>query len=125
MTREEAIARLQDTIDGMKKSVDFAKLRGLPTPNLRKDVETYAMALDALRMQEKKEQQPQPQQPLTMAELRKMNGETVYCLELNTMVRVSARKTGWITIHYPLPGEYDCCKALGLTLYRTQPEDTK
>lgn len=123
MTREEAIVRLQDTHDRMKQTVDYAKRNGLTPPNLSKDIEAYAMAIDALRMQEKKDQNPQ--QPLTMAELRKMNGETVYCLELNTMVRVSARKTGWITIHYPLPGEYDCCKALGLTLYRTQPEDTK
>lgn len=120
MTREEAIVKLQDTHDRMKQTVEFAKRKGLTPPNLSKDIEAYAMAIDALQMQEEK-----AQQPLTMAELRNMNGETVYCLELNTEVRVSARKTGWITIHYPLPSENDCCKALGLTLYRTRPEDTK
>ena len=61
--------------------------------------------------------------PLTQKELREMDGQTVYCLELNTEVRVSARKTGWITIHYPLPMEKDCCKAHGLTLYRTRPKE--
>lgn len=116
MTREEAIVRLQDTRDRMQQTVDYAKRNGLTPPNLSKDIEAYSMAIDALRMQEKKDQQP-----LTMAELRKMDGETVYCLELNTEVRVAARNTGWINIHYPI----DCCKAHGLTLYRTRPEDTE
>ena len=120
MTREEAIVRLQDTRDRMQQTVDFAKRNGMTPPNLSKDIEAYSMAIDALRMQEEKKQQP-----LTMAELRKMDGETVYCLELNTEVRVSARKTGWINIHYPLPNENDCCKALGLTLYRARPEVMK
>lgn len=61
--------------------------------------------------------------PLTMPELRKMDGQTVYCLELNTDVRVAARKTGWITVHWPLLNEKECCKAHGLTLYRSKPEE--
>ena len=63
------------------------------------------------------------QNPLTQDELRKMNGATVYCLELNTEARVSAYKTGWITIHYPLPRETDCCKAKDVTLFRTKPKE--
>lgn len=63
------------------------------------------------------------EQPLTMAELRKMDGQAVYCLELNTEVRVSARKTGWIEVHWPVPVEKECCKAHGLTLYRTKPAE--
>ena len=62
------------------------------------------------------EQQP----PLTMAELRNMNDEIVYCLELNIEVRVSARKTGWIYLHYPVGRESDCCAAKDVTLYRTR-----
>lgn len=63
--------------------------------------------------------------PLTTQELRGMNDQTVYCLELNTEVRVSARKTGWIEVHWPLPNEKDCCKAHGLTLFRTRPAEVK
>lgn len=120
MTREEAIARLQDTHDRMKQTVDYAKRNGLTTPNLSKDIEAYAMAIDALRMQEKKDQQP-----LTMAELRKMDGETVYCLELNIEMLVLAQNIGWITVTPDRPLEYERYKAHELTLYRTQPEDTK
>ncbi len=58
-----------------------------------------------------------PELPLTTQELRKMDGERVYCLELNEEVRVSARKTGFIKVmddkeNYP---------SIGLTLYRRRP----
>lgn len=119
MTREEAISRFEVMADE-----EFVKNMLDDTDNdiesVRAAHEISKIALQALREQEEREKQPQP---LTMAELRKMDGETVYCLELNTEVRVSARKTGWINIHYPLPVEKDCCKALGLTLYRTRPKE--
>lgn len=120
MTREEAIVKLQDTRDRMIKTVEYAEQHGMTPPNLRKDIEAYSMAIDALRMQEEKEQQP-----LTMAELRNMNGETVYCLELNIDVKILARKHGFISVRYQFPGEYGECKAMGLTLYRTRPEVMK
>ena len=58
-----------------------------------------------------------PELPLTTRELRKMDGERVYCLELNEEVRVSARETGFIKVtddkeNYP---------SIGLTLYRRRP----
>lgn len=82
------------------------------------DAKVLATCISALQNQERYDPKP-----LTIAELRNMNDQTVYCLELNTVVRVSARKTGWITIHYPLPIEKECCKAHGLTLYRTKPKE--
>ena len=121
ITREEAIVRLQDTHDRMKQTVDFAKRNGLTPPNLNKDIEAYAMAIDALREQEKKDQHPQ--QPLTMDELRKMDGETVYCLELNIEMLVLAQNIGWITVTPDRPLEYERYKAHGLTLYRTRPKE--
>lgn len=83
--------------------------------------EAVRAGIDAL--QEKAEREAQPQ-PLTMAELRSMDGKAVYCLELNTEVRVATRRTGWITVHWPLPNEKECCKANGLTLYRRNPNDS-
>lgn len=83
--------------------------------------EAVRAGIDALREKTEREVQPQP---LTMAELRSMDGKTVYCLELNTEVRVATRKTGWITVHWPLPMEKECCKAHGLTLYRRNPNDS-
>lgn len=62
------------------------------------------------------------QQPLTMAELRKMNGETVYCLELNTEVQIRAPKHGFIYVSYRFPGVHGEHNAMDLTLYRTQTE---
>lgn len=83
--------------------------------------EAVRAGIDALREKAEREAQPHP---LTMAELRSMGGNTVYCLELNTEVRVVTRKTGWITVHWPLPMEKECCKAHGLTLYRRNPNDS-
>lgn len=120
ITREEAIEKLQTAADQMKNAVNYANWKGLTTPNIQKQIEAYTMAIDALRMQEKKEQQP-----LTMAELRKMNGETVYCLEYNVDVKIRARMWGLIYVTYKFPGEYGECKAMGLTLYRKRPEDLK
>lgn len=120
MTREEAIEKLQNSLDQLKNVVNYANRKGLTPPNLQKEIEAFSMAIDALRMQAKKEQQP-----LTMAELRTMNGETVYCLELNIDVKILARKHGFISVRYQFPGEYGECKAMGLTLYRTRPEDLK
>lgn len=68
-----------------------------------------------------KEEREKP--PLTMAELRQMHGETVYCLDLNTEVKISAPKVGFITISYAFPGEWGSCKANGLTLYRSRPKE--
>lgn len=83
-----------------------------------KTCEALSMALDALREKEGREKEP-----LTMAELRRMNGETVYCLEYNVDVKIRARKYGLIHVSYKFPGEYGECKALGLTFYRTRPEE--
>ena len=81
--------------------------------------EAVSAGVDALR-----EKAVREAQPLTMVDLRSMDGKTVYCLELNMEVRVATRRTGWITVHWPLPMEKECCKAHGLTLYRRNPYDS-
>lgn len=54
---------------------------------------------------------------LTQMELRKMDGQTVWCAELNMEGRVSAYRTGWINFVTP----NDCVKAKDVTLYRRRP----
>lgn len=82
------------------------------TPQTR---QAHRMAIEALMKRE--------EQPLTMAELRQMNGETVYCLELNADVKISAPKVGLIYVTYNIPGKYGDLKAMGLTLYHRKPEE--
>ena len=76
----------------------------------------HQMAIDVLREKE--------HQPLTISELRNMNGKMVYCLDLNAEVKISAPKVGFIMISYSIQGEWGACKAVGLTLYRQRPAQT-
>lgn len=57
--------------------------------------------------------------PLTAQELRKMDGKTVYCLEMNEDVQVVAYKKGFIHI----TTDRERHRATGLTLYRQRPAD--
>lgn len=122
MTREEAIKRFEKQLNEAMVVLDsgFGTRPGENDLLFRKRKEMAEIALQALREQEEREKQPQP---LTMAELRKMNGETVYCLELNLDVKIYARQYGFIDVSYKFPGTYGECKAMGLTLYRTRPEE--
>ena len=63
------------------------------------------------------EEQTHLELPLTIQELRNMNGETVYCLEMNDEVQVIARKRGSIKI----TTERETLRADGLTLFRKKP----
>lgn len=55
--------------------------------------------------------------PLTTQELRKMDGEQVFCLDMNEDVRVVARKKGFIQI----TNDKEIHRIVGLTLYRHRP----
>ena len=55
--------------------------------------------------------------PLTLIDLRRMNGQTVYCLDLNEDVRVIAYKKGLIRV---TDGQINYC-VTGLTIYRKKP----
>lgn len=55
--------------------------------------------------------------PLTLVELRQMNGQTVYCLDLNEDVEVIAYKKGPIRV----TDDKTIYCATGLTLYRKKP----
>ena len=58
-----------------------------------------------------------PEAPLTICELRQMNGETVYCLDMNEDVKVVAHKKGFIRI----ANDKITHDITGLTLYRNRP----
>lgn len=55
--------------------------------------------------------------PLTTQELRKMNGEWVFCLEMNEEVKVVAYKKGFIRVTTDKESHH----INGLTLYRRRP----
>ena len=55
--------------------------------------------------------------PLTVQELRKMDGEQVFCLDMNEEVRVVARKKGFIQV----TNDKEIHRITGLTLYRHRP----
>ena len=55
--------------------------------------------------------------PLTTQELRKMNGEWVFCLEMNEKVKVVAYKKGFIRV----TNDKESHHINGLTLYRRRP----
>ena len=55
--------------------------------------------------------------PLTAQELRKMNGERVFCLEMNEEVQVTAYKKGFIRV----TNGKESHLINGLTLYRRRP----
>lgn len=114
MTRAEAIERFENMAAFYDPDADPESVMLLK--------EIANISLQALREQEEREKQPQP---LTMAELRKMDGETVYCLELNIEMLVLAQNVGWITVTPDRPLEYERYKAHELTLYRTRPEVMK
>ena len=55
--------------------------------------------------------------PLTLQELRKMNGQRVFCLETNEGVQVVAYKKGFIRV----TNDKENLPIHGLTLYRRRP----
>ena len=78
--------------------------------------EALDMALDALR-----EQECRNTLPLGLEELRKMDGQKVYCLDVNTEVTVHAPRMGLIYVSYL----HYILKATDVTLYRTRPGEDK
>ncbi len=63
------------------------------------------------------EDEKEVENPLTIYELRQINGETVYCLDMNEEVRVVARKKGFIQV----TNDKEIHRITGLTLYRHRP----
>lgn len=76
--------------------------------------EALDMAIDALKKQES-----WAKEPLTMQELRKMDGQTVYCLDLNMEVTVFAPEKGLINVSN---GAF-ILQARNATLYRDWPKE--
>lgn len=120
MTREEAIKRFEKQLTEAMVVLDsgFGTRPGENDLLYRKRKEMAEIALQALREQEEREKQP-----LTLADLRKMNKETVYCLDLNADVKVIAPEVGQIFISYNFPGNSGTLYARSLTLYRSKPKE--
>lgn len=76
--------------------------------------EALDMAIDALKKQES-----WAKEPLTMQELREMDGQTVYCLDLNMEVTVFAPERGLINVSN---GAF-ILQARNATLYRDWPKE--
>lgn len=123
MTREEAINHLYN---------DWYKALGgqicVDSDKAEKFLEALGMAFNALSAQ-------QSNDPLTLDELREMNGEPVYCAELQCYGIIKVETIGiWANIPFligtwcvPNCGsavnfEYDI-ESRGLTLYRHKPEE--
>ena len=123
MNREEALLFLKNDLRHTEECIRLALATGKQRElhALQHCAEAYRFAIDVLQNQEEKD----PQRPLTMAELRNMNGETVYCLDLNAEVTVHAQSFGYIKVIGRYPGIYFEDFAKNLTLYRTWPEVMK
>lgn len=80
MTREEAIEWMQEEKASFERAPD---LNGCPmTEYWQKAIDVYDMAISALRRQEHFREVTKKVEPLTLDELRKMDGEPVYCVEI-------------------------------------------
>ena len=83
MNREEAISVLEESKRQNEIMRDnpntFFKVSDIVTgeKNAQKRIDALNMAISALRQQEQ-----QPNDPLTLDELRQMDGEPVYCVEI-------------------------------------------
>lgn len=119
ITKREAIIYLTVDLEGTEKCIHSQARDSRSLQVLQNSAEAYRMAIAALKDQEHADQ------PLTIPELREMNGATVYCLELNAEVTVQASRYGFIEIYYKLPGTFGTHSAHGLTLYRNTPEDAR
>lgn len=98
---------LQQVIDSEKCSGQFLKTLCRVSDYLNSLCEIYVSSPRAI--------------PLTLVDLRQMDGQTVYCLDLNEDVRVIAYKKGLIQI---TDERANYC-VTGLTLYRTNPIEFK
>lgn len=122
MDVREALLFLESDLTHTEDCIRIAESEGRDREAraLRSSAEAYRMAIAALKAQGQI-----ADQPLTIPELREMNGATVYCLELNAEVTVQASRYGFVEIYYKLPGTFGTHSAHELTLYRNTPEDAR
>ena len=120
MTREEAIKWIQEEKASFERAPD---LNGCPmTEYWQKAIDVYEMAISALRQQETVTNRNGLNVPLTLDELRKMDGEPVYI--------VSGDVSWWDVVDYSndylilRSGEALPYKRYGEWLaYRQKPEE--
>ena len=74
MTIEEAIEKLQKSHDRKKETVDCALRHGMEAPEIEREIEAYALAIEALR---EKAERDNPA-PMTIEELVQMDGVPVW-----------------------------------------------
>ena len=88
MTREEAISVLEESKRQNEIMRDnpntFFKVSDIVTgeKNAQKRIDALNMAISALRQQEHFREVTKKVEPLTLDELRQMDGEPVYCVEI-------------------------------------------
>ena len=63
--------------------------------------------------------------PLTQTQLREMNHQMVWCVELNMPVEVYAPKKGFILVRYKTPSTDGSEYAMDLTLYAKMPAEER
>lgn len=108
MTADEAIRRIEDHI----------RVHGIgERPHVR-IAEALYMAIDALE-EYKGTEKPSP---LSQEQLREMDGQEVFCRELNDRVTVVAYRTGFIYVTYSTTGDTGIMRAMNLTLYPADSE---
>ena len=120
MTIEEAIKWMQEEKASFERAPD---LNGCPmTECWQKAIDVYEMAISALRQQEQ-----QPNAPLTLDELRKMEGQPVYIVENTEYWAIVNRfdQAGVYLLSYGNPDDYGYFGLYGKTwlAYRQKPEE--
>lgn len=121
MDRHEAAQILNEGLSYTEKMRENARAAGqtLQAAALEKTIAAYTAALVALDLPSY-----DTVRQLSLLELRYMNGETVWCLELNTEVKIRAPRFGRIYVYYEIPGESGEIKAEDLTLFTRRFPDS-
>ena len=79
MTREEAIILIERAANELREMMKTITMPASATEQLQQEIDAHEIAISALRQQETVTDSHQLNEPLTLDELRKMDGEPVWC----------------------------------------------
>ena len=82
MTREEAIILIERAANELREMMKTITMPASATEQLQQEIDAHEIAISALRQQEHFRDLTKKVEPLTQDELRKMDGEPVYCVEI-------------------------------------------
>ena len=125
MTIEEAIEWMQEEKGSFERAPD---INGCPmTKCWQKAIDVYDMAISALRRQDHFREVTKKVEPLTMDELRRMEGQPVYIVENTEYWAIvnSFDQAGVYLLSYGNPDDYGYFGLYGKTwlAYRQKPEE--